>query len=113
MYADDSTFSVTRETIEELEIKLNADLNNVQQWYPINKMAVNADKTKVMLVTTYQKEAKLSSSVINVNFNHTLLENVNAEKLLRVVIDKYLSWKDHINKTAKTISKSIALLRQI
>ncbi len=57
-------------------------------------MAVNADKTKVMIVTNYQKEAKLSSSVINVNFNDTLLENVNAEKLLGVVIDKHLSWKD-------------------
>ncbi len=74
-------------------------------------MAVNSDKTKVMIVTIYQKEAKLSSSVINVNFNDTLLDNVIAEKLLGVVIDKHLSRKDHINKTAKTISKSIALLR--
>ncbi len=94
MYADDSTFSVTGETIEEPEIKLNADLTNVQLWCQINKMAVNANKTKVMLVTTYQKEAKLPSSVINVNFNDTLLETVNAEKLLRVAIDKHLSWKD-------------------
>ncbi len=70
-------------------------------------MAVNADKAKVLIVTTYQKEAKLSSSVINVNVNDTLLENVNAEKLLGVMIDKHLSWKDHIHKTAKTISKSI------
>ncbi len=113
MYADNSTFSVMGEIIEELEIKLNADLTNVQQWCQINKVAVNADKTKVMLVTTYQKEAKLSSSVINVNFNDTLLANVNPEKLLGVVIDKHLSWKDHINKTAKTISKSIAHLRLI
>ncbi len=30
MYADDTTFSVTGETIEELEIKLKADLTNVQ-----------------------------------------------------------------------------------
>ncbi len=113
IYADDSTFSITGETIEELEINLNADLTNVQQWCQINKMVINADKTKVMLRTKYQKEAKLSSSVTNVNFNDTLLENVNAEKLLGVVIDTHLSWKDHIHKTAKTISKSIALLRRI
>ncbi len=62
-------------------------------------MAVNADKTKVMLVNTNQKEAKLSSSIINVYFNDTLLENVNAEKLIGVVIDWHPIWKDHINKT--------------
>ncbi len=69
IYADDSTFSVSGDTIEELEIKLNVDLTNVQQWCQVNKMALNAYKTKIMLVTNYQKEAKLSSSVINVNFN--------------------------------------------
>jgi ribonuclease P/MRP protein subunit RPP40 len=113
MYADDSTLYVTGESIEELESKINADLQHVQQWCQTNKMAINADKTKVMLVTTHQKQTKLPSSVINVHLNDTLLENVNAEKLLGVVIDKHLSWKDHINKTAKTISRNIALLRRI
>ncbi len=112
VYADDSAFSVIGETIADLEIKLNADLTNVQQWCQITKMAANSDKTKVMLVTTYQKEAKISCSVINFNFNDTLLDNVIAEKLLGVVIDKHLCWKDHINQIAKTISKSMALLRR-
>ncbi len=45
--------------------------------------------------------------------NNTMLENVNSEKLLWVIIDKYLSWKHHIDKTAKTLSKNIALLKRI
>ncbi len=76
-------------------------------------MAVNAEKTKVLLVTTYQKETKLQTSEIKVNFNNTMLENVNSEKILVVIIDKHLSWKLHIDKTAKTLSKSIALLKRI
>ncbi len=50
-------------------------------------MAVSAEKTKVMLVTTYQRETKLQTSEIKVNFNNTVLQNVNSEKLLRVIID--------------------------
>ncbi len=42
-----------------------------------------------------------------------MLENVKSEKLLGVIIDKHLSWKHHIDKTAKTFSKSIALLKII
>ncbi len=32
-----------------------------------------------------------------------MLENVNSEKLFEVIIDKHLSWKHHIDKTAKTL----------
>ncbi len=62
-----------------------------------------------MLVTTYQRETKLQTSEINVNFNNTMLENVNFEKFLGVIIDKHLSLKHHIDKT----SKIIALLKGI
>ncbi len=78
-----------------------------------NRMAANAEITKVMFVTTYQRETKLQTSEIKVNFNNTMLENVNSEKLLGVIIDKHLSWKHHIDKTAKTLSKNIALLKRI
>ncbi len=70
MYADDSTIHVTGKTIEELESKLNIGLQNVQIWCPKNRMAINAEKTK------------LQTSEIKVNFNNTMLENVNSEKLL-------------------------------
>ncbi len=64
-----------------------------------------------MLVTIYQREIKLHISEIKVNFNNTMLENVNSVKLL--IIDKHLIWKHHIDKTAKAISKNIALLKRI
>ncbi len=73
-------------------------------------MVVNAEKTKVMLVTTNLRETKLQTSEFKVNFNNTMLENVNSEKLLGVIIDKHLSWKHHIDKNAETLSKNIALL---
>ncbi len=56
-----------------------------------NKMAINCDKTKVMLITTYQKEAKLDSTYVSVICDNTELENVNSNKLLGVIIDKNLT----------------------
>ncbi len=78
MYADDSTIHVTGKTIEDLESKLNIDLKNVQIWCQKNRLAVNAEKVKVILVTTYQREIKLQTFEIKVNFNNIMLENVNS-----------------------------------
>ena len=113
MYADDSTIHATGKTVEELETKLNNDLLNVHKWCQENRMAVNAEKTKVMLVTTYQKKTRLETNELRVSLSGIELENVVSEKLLGVVIDNQLSWKTHIDKVAKTVSRNIALLRRI
>ncbi len=38
---------------------------------------------------------------------------MNSNNLLGVIIDKKLTWKFHIDKTAKSICRNIALLRRI
>ncbi len=76
-------------------------------------MVGNGDKTKAMLITTYEKESKLHKKEFTIFFNNTQLTNVNSEKLVGDKIDKHLTWKDHVNKTAKTISRNLALFRRI
>ncbi len=113
MYADDSTLGASGKTIEDLEVKLNSDMAKVNKWCKDNKMAINCAKTQVMLVTTYQKEAKLDSTHVHAICDNTELEKVNSNKLLGVIIDKSLTWKFHIDKTAKSICGNTALLRRI
>ncbi len=113
MYTDHSTLGVSGKTIEDLEVKLNPNMAMVNKWCKDNQMAINCDKTKAMFIITHQKEAKLDSTHLSVICDTTQLENVNSNKLLCVIIDKNLTWKFHINNTAKSISCNIALLRRI
>ncbi len=53
-------------------------------------MAANGDKTKVILVTTYQKEAKLPVKELTVYCDYNLLMSVDTEKHLGAKIDKHL-----------------------
>ncbi len=76
-------------------------------------MAANTDKTKCMLITTFQKATRLPRTDLNIVLDNATLDNVDSEKLLGVIVDKYLTWKHLVDKTAKTISKNIALLRRI
>ncbi len=113
MYADDSTLGASGKIIEDLEVKLNLDMTKVNKWCKDYKMALNCDKAKVMLIITYQKEAKLDSTHLSVICDNTELENVNSNKLLGVIIDKNLTWTFHIDKITKSISCDIALSRRI
>ncbi len=78
-------------------------------------MAANTTKTKVMLVTTWQKRASLPENErkMKVKMYVKYLENVESEKLLGVVINYNLSWKSHINEVVSNIYRKLALLRRI
>ena len=112
MYADDSTIHTSARTVEELNNKLTEDMTNVQAWCTNNNMVINDGKTKAMMITTSQRAATLNSN-LRVEFNGVQLKNTNSEKILGVVMNEHLSWKQQINKIAKSLIKGIHLLRQI
>ncbi len=109
MYADDSTLCATGKIVDDLDLKLNY-MDYVNDWRNNNHMVGNGGKTKAMLITTYQQESKLPKKELTIFFNNTQLKNVNSEKLVSVKIDKHITWKDHVNRTAKTISRNLALV---
>ena len=117
MYADDSTVSVSGKTIKEIETKLNTSARQIAMWCSENKMAVNVEKTKSLLVTTQQKSSKLKRNqqdqTIEVKINEQPLLQIDQQKLLGVVIDQNLTWNDQVKSVCNTISRNLALFRRI
>ena len=64
MYADDSTLNTNGKPVSEIEVKLNADLDQVSSWCEENGMTMNAEKTKAMLITTRQKRRFLPKTAL-------------------------------------------------
>ena len=82
----------------------------VYNWLATNKLSLNIDKTKCVVMRA-----------INKNVNHipdylTIKDtNIGREKsfnLLGVVIDEHLNWKSHTDKIANKISKNIGVLNK-
>ncbi len=113
MYADDSTITATGKTIQAVEVKLNKDLHKISKWCEENKMVINAEKTKIMLITTRQKWQHLPTTDPNVHINGENIQVVNSERLLGVQIDHFLSWSSHVQTIHTTIARYIALLCRI
>jgi len=46
MFADDTLIYVSRESSADLKVKLNTAFNIIENWMNINKLKMNARKTK-------------------------------------------------------------------
>ena len=114
MYADDSTLSTVGKNINELEDTLNHDLQNVDKWCKNNRMLINVQKTKAMIMTTWQKRLALNERrEMNVFLNNEKIQSVECEKLLGVIVNQDVSWEPHIVKTLKTVNRLLGVLWRI
>ena len=85
----------------------------LETWCKCNGMVLNTDKTKVLLVTTPHKRAKLSDNRLNLTFKSVQLKSSAGERLLGVHINENLKWDDHVDKVKKKISTNLWLLSRI
>ena len=65
MYADDSTLTCSFTNINEIENNLNTALGRIYDWCTRNKLTINANKTKSMLIGTKQKVCSTDLDVIS------------------------------------------------
>ncbi len=60
LYAYDSTCGASAKTLTLAEQKLCSDATKVEEWCDTNQMAINAEKTKCMILTTTQNVNRLN-----------------------------------------------------
>ena len=113
MYADDTTLYLYDLTIGGLETKLRSDLFNVENWCKMNHLVVNTSKTQSMLICSKQKRLLLKNPVLNLKFCNSSIECVSSLKLLGLLIDNELTWKQHVDKVLKTVSCLVGVLFRI
>ena len=76
-------------------------------------MVLNADKTKSILITGKRLKSRMQLSSLHLTASDSNIELVSSQILLGVIIDEHLTFKEHINKLSKNLSKKIGLLRKI
>ena len=82
---------------------INTDLENVHKWLIANKLTLNEEKTECMLVGSRQRlQQSLNNSEIVIG-NH-IIQQVSNKKVLGVIIDEQLKWKEHNDAQCKKIS---------
>jgi hypothetical protein len=78
-------------------------------------MALNTDETKSILVSGKRLRSRLDNSTLDLQLNGTTIGQVTSKKLLgvRPTLDEELSFREHVEKLCKKLSKKIGLLKKI
>lgn len=76
----------------------------------INKLQLNVNKTKVMLVRGVRK--KVTESNLKIKLSNTVLKVVSEIKYLGVIIDKNLNFSAHVNYLGSKIGSKLGILRR-
>ena len=113
LFADDTTISVHSKSIQVVNSRLQKEADSINSWCKENRMKINVEKTKCMLLASWQKLLSCSGSDLDVNMESSAIHNVVNEKLLGVELDNLLSWKEQIKKVKRAINVKISLLRRI
>ena len=113
MYADDTTLFTTINCFENNENTnqyINGELSKINEWIIINKLSLNASKTKFMVFSMPQKKVVIP----RLKFADTEIESVDQFNFLGITLDKHLNWNAHINQLFwKKISRNTGILNKI
>eukprot|EP00794_Sanderia_malayensis_P000906 gene906-209_t len=83
MYADDTTVSVIRDTVDEAIIAINFITEDLNNWCNHNKLTIHHDKTEAMIITT----SKFNGPLLPVKIGDKNIKYVPKTKCLGIIID--------------------------
>ena len=110
MCADDTTiyFNLEDFPIENREVLINNELEKVNKWLKLNKLAVNVDKTKSML---FHKRRPVTP--IQFSMNNRIIDVVQYFNYLGIMLDADMSWKTHVAMVRNKLSRINGILHRL
>ena len=112
MVVDDTNITISAKTSEDIEGKLNDELNNVHNWLVANKLTVNVDKSEYMLIGSRQRLAGIDRQP-KIDMGGKNLGRVPMTKSSGILIDENLNWNQQIDNISMKVSIGIGMLRQV
>ena len=111
MFADDTNISTNGKTNDELQERINMDLENVHQWLLANKLTLNKDKTEYMIIGSRQRISNLVTDP-KIELGESVIKRVHKSKTLGVIIDEHLLWNHQIQNTVTKASRGIGMMNE-
>ena len=95
----------------QLEKIINTELNEISNWFKLNKLSLNIDKTNFMIFKN--KHNNKTDLNFNIEIDNKNIEKVEVTKFLGILIDNNLSWKAHTSHITKIVSKYNGIIRKV
>lgn len=109
MFADDTLIYITTDRVEVAIERINQDLSLLFKKLCQNKLKLNINKTKAMILTN----KKYNDDEIEISINEGKIEIVDNIKYLGVVIDNKLKMNKNIDYLCKKIGKKANIISRL
>jgi len=104
LYADDTIFN---KDITTISIKANEYMSRLSQWFIVNRLSLNRDKTCFITFATENQDDPV------IVIENTKILNVKQCKYLGVCIDNDLKWTEHINLLRDRLKKYVGIFYRL
>ena len=108
-YADDCSIVYFGENYKELELKIQSSLVIINQWLTDHKLKLNASKTNYMIIDFSGR----TTSDLSLAINGTSINKVKSTKILGVILDSRISFKEHTQSVVTKMKQRIGLISRI
>ena len=109
IYADDTTLSASLKGPSMEAPEINRELNKIYLWFAMNKLSLNANKTKAMIFHSQRKNVSFPT----LKLQNSIIEYVDSFNFLGITVDKDLQWKSHIMNVSKKLSKTAGVMGRL
>ena len=109
-YADDTTLFVKSKSKPDLEINSFVDLNSCIQFFSEINLKTNNAKSNAISFCLRPQEADLLPIVM---VDEDLLELTDSTKFLGMILDRGLTWSDHVDQVCSKVTSGIFALRNL
>ena len=109
-FADDTVIFLSSKHREEVENRLNLDLQYVSTYFRTNELVINLKpgKTESMLFSTSKKLS--SGNSLNLKYDFHDVSSTSEYKYLGTILDQTLSFNTNFHKSYKKASRKLRLL---
>ena len=107
MFADDTNVVFSHNNLLELIHTLNLELIKISSWFKCNKLSLNINKTNFIHFQTSYLD---NETQYKIKIDDLLLESKTHIKFLGIIIDKHLTWNQHVCYITSLIAKGIGIL---
>lgn len=104
-YADDTTLYNSNKDLNILHNNIELDSANAINWFKMNKMKLNPDKCKLLVVG--QKDHP-----VTVKVGDFVIEEQDKVELLGITIDNKLTFREHLKGKIKKANKKLAVIKR-
>lgn len=111
LFADDTNLLFSGPNLHNLTIKVNNCLSNLAQWFSVNKLSLNVEKTHFAIF--HSPNVSVPEDIPPIKIQNENLIRQSSTKFLGITIDESLNWQKHLHEISSKVSKVLGVLYRI